>query len=129
MVVNVVLFAAINARMISSQALSSAVPDLADRGAFMSINGSIAQLSGGVAAAVAGLIVVQRPGQPLEHYEVLGYVVSCATILTIGLMYPIHKMVQAKVAKGGPGMGPGGMAPGAGQGPGAGKPAEAPASH
>jgi predicted MFS family arabinose efflux permease len=126
MVVNIILFAAINARMISSQALSSAVPDLADRGAFMSVNASIAQLSGGVAAAVAGMIVVQNPGQPLEHYEILGYVVSCATILTIALMWPINKMVMAKLAKGGPGMGmPGGMAPGAGVG----KPAQAPAAH
>lgn len=127
-VINVVLFAAINARMISSQALSSGVPDLPDRGAFMAVNNSIAQLSGGVAAAVAGIIVVQAPGQPLERYDILGYVVSAATILTVGLMYPIHKMVQAKMAKGGPGMGPGGMPQGA-PGAGAGKPAEAPAGH
>ena len=125
-VVNVILFAAINARMISSQALASAVPDLPDRGAFMAVNGSIAQLAGGVAAAVAGMIVVQNPGQPLERYDVLGYVVCCATLLTIVLMYPIHKMVSAKLAKGGPGMAPGGM-PQAGTG--AGKPAEAPAGH
>lgn len=130
MLINVVLFAAITARMISSQALVSGVPDLADRGAFMSVNNSVAQLSGGVAAAVAGLIVVQRPGQPLEHYEILGWVVSVASILTIALMYPIHKMVMAKLAKGGTGMGPGGMPQaGVGQATGAGKPAEAPAGH
>lgn len=129
-VVNVILFAAINARMISSQALASAVPDMPDRGAFMAVNGSIAQLAGGVAAAVAGMIVVQAPGQPLERYDVLGYVVSCATLLTIALMYPIHKMVAAKMAKGGAGMGmgPAGMAPGA-PGAEATKPAETPAGH
>jgi predicted MFS family arabinose efflux permease len=128
MLINIVLFAAITARMISSQALVSGVPDLADRGAFMSVNNSVAQLSGGVAAAVAGLIVVQRPGQPLEHYEILGWVVSGASILTIALMYPIHKMVMAKLAKGGTGMGPGGMPQGA-PGTGAGKPTEAEAGH
>jgi predicted MFS family arabinose efflux permease len=101
--IHIPLFGAVNARMISSQALVSAVPDLADRGAFMAVNGSIAQLSGGVAAAVAGLIVMQRPGQPLERYDVLGWVVAGAGLLTIALMYPIHKMVSAKLAKAGPG--------------------------
>lgn len=129
-VINMILFAAINARMISSQALVTGVPDLPDRGAFMAVNNSVAQFSGGIAAAVAGLIVVQRPGQPLEHYEVLGWVVSAATVLTVGLMYPIHKMVTAKLAKGGPGTGAGGMPPGAGaQSMVAGKAAEAPAGH
>jgi predicted MFS family arabinose efflux permease len=103
--INILLYGAVNARMISSQALVSAVPDLADRGTFMSVNGSIAQLSGGVAAAVAGLIVMQRPGQPLERYDVLGWVVAGAGLLTIALMYPIHKMVAAKLAEGGPAMG------------------------
>ena len=110
-VLNILLFTAIMARMISSQALASAVPDLADRGAFMAVNNSVAQLAGGVAAALAGIIVIQLPGQPLQRYDVLGYVVSAAILTTIGLMYPIHKMVQAKMAKGGPGMGPG-AAPG-----------------
>ena len=97
--INILLFSAVTARMISSQALVSAVPDLADRGTFTSVNGSIAQLSGGVAAAVAGLIVMQCPGQPLERYDVLGWVVAGAGLLTIALMYPIHKMVTAKLAK------------------------------
>ena len=97
-----VLFGAVTARMISSQALVSAVPDLADRGTFMSVNGSIAQLSGGVAAAVAGLIVMQRPGQPLERYDVIWSVVAGAGLLTIVLMHQVHKMVSAKLAEDGP---------------------------
>lgn len=114
--INIVLFIAITARMIGSQALASGVPDLQDRGAFMAVNNSVAQLSGGVAAFMAGVIVVQPPGagQPLQRYNVLGYVVSAAIAITIGLLYPINKMVQAKLAKGSPGMGPGGMAQGAG---------------
>jgi predicted MFS family arabinose efflux permease len=121
--INIFLFAAINARMIASQALASAVPDLPDRGAFMAVNNSIAQLSGGVAAAVAGLIVIQLPGQPLQRYDILGWVVAGASLLTIGLMYPINKIVMAKAAKGGPGgFGPG--RPGTGEA--AGQPAKVP---
>ncbi len=116
-VINILLFAAITARMISSQALVSGVPDMGDRGAFMAVNNSVAQLSGGVASSLAGLIVVQTSSGKLEHYGILGLVVAVAIAATIALMYPIHKAVQAKAVKG-PGQGPG---PGLGQsrGPGA----------
>lgn len=96
--INIVLFAAIMMRMISSQALASAMPDLQDRGAFMAVNHSVAQFAGGVAATVAGMIVLQTPMGPLRHYDVLGYVVALAMAVAIGLMYPIHKMVMRKSA-------------------------------
>ena len=121
--INAVLFIAITARMISSQALASAVPDMRDRGAFMAVNNSVAQLSGGVAASVAGLIVIQSGNGPLQRYDVLGYVVSAAMLATIALMYPINKMVMAKQARqgaAGPGHAGQGAGPAASQG--AGKP-------
>jgi len=127
--INIVLFAAITMRMVSSQALASAMPDLADRGAFMAVNNSVAQFAGGVAATIAGLIVVQTPNGPLEHYNILGYVVATAMIAAIGLMYPIHKMVMQKAAAQAPNPGMGGGA--GGQGPGqvsGGQPAAAPSS-
>ena len=94
-VLNVVLFMGITGRMISSFALSSALPDMPDRGAFMSINSSLQQLSGGVAAWVAGLIVVQAtPASPLEHYGTLGIVASAASVITIVLMYNVNRLVS-----------------------------------
>lgn len=57
--INSILFVFVAARMISANALTSAVPDLHDRGAFMAISSSVQQISGGIAATVAGLIVVQ----------------------------------------------------------------------
>ena len=65
----------------------------------MAVNNSVAQFAGGVAATIAGMIVVQTPnGGPLEHYDTLGYVVAAAMLAAIGLMYPIHKMVMKKAA-------------------------------
>jgi predicted MFS family arabinose efflux permease len=116
-VINIVLFAAITMRMVSSQALASAMPDLQDRGAFMAVNNSVAQFAGGVAATIAGMIVVQTPnGGPLQRYDILGYVVATAMLAAIGLMYPIHKMVMKKTAA------QGGMPAGMGSGQGAGSP-------
>jgi predicted MFS family arabinose efflux permease len=96
--INAVLFVAITSRMISVSALVSAVPDLPDRGAFMSVNASVQQFAGGLASSVAGLIVVQAPDGHLLHYDVLGYVVVSAMMLTIALMYPINRAVMRKAA-------------------------------
>jgi predicted MFS family arabinose efflux permease len=96
--INVVLFVAVTCRMISASALISAVPDMQDRGAFMSVNSSLQQFSGGVASSLAGLIVVQAPDGRLLRYDLLGYVVMGAMTLVIALMYPIHRAVMRKMA-------------------------------
>src|SRR5262249_30986823 len=95
-VLNSILFVAITCRMISASAIISAVPDMQDRGAFMSLNASMQQFSGGVASSVAGLIVVQAPDGHLLHYPVLGYVVMGVMTLVLLLMYPIHLAVMRK---------------------------------
>jgi len=94
--VNVILFIGITSRIISATALMTAVPNPQDRGAFMSINSSIQQISGGIAAGVAGLIVVQTPSGVLEHFDTLGYVVLVSMIAAAGFMYVVNKMVMAK---------------------------------
>jgi hypothetical protein len=99
---NSLLFIAIMARMISASALTSAIPDLPDRGAFMAVSSSLQQLSGGVASSVAGTIVVQGPDGRLANYDVLGWVVIGAMILTVAMMYPIHRAVKEKIRESSP---------------------------
>lgn len=96
-VLNCFLFAFITARMISANALTSAVPELKDRGAFMAINSSLQQLSGGIASFAAGMIVTQTSSGFLVGYEELGYVVSVAILITIIMMYGVNKIVKGKV--------------------------------
>lgn len=92
-VVSVFMFIGVSSRMVSSAALMSAVPEPASRGAFMSVNSSIQQISGGVASVLAGLIVFQRPDNVLERFDILGYVVVAATVFTMVMMYFIDKML------------------------------------
>ncbi len=96
--VSVVMFMAVSARMVSSQALISAIPEPASRGSFMSVNSSIQQVSGGIAAAVAGWIIVDPSTGPLQHFEVIGYVVVGATLTTMLMMSLIGRGVRAKVS-------------------------------
>ena len=96
--INAVLFSAIMARMIAAGAMTSAVPDPQDRGAFMAVGSSLQQLSGGVASSIAGMIVHQTATGRIERYDTLGWVVIGAIASTIGMMYPIHRMAQARRA-------------------------------
>jgi len=93
--ISVVMFTGVSSRMISSGALVSAIPAQQDRGAFMSINASIQQISGGIASAIAGMIVVQQPNGLLDGYVLLGYVVMGSMIVTIALMYWIDRHVKS----------------------------------
>jgi predicted MFS family arabinose efflux permease len=91
---NAVLFVGITARMVSSSALFSRVPAPADRGAFMGVNSSVAQISGGIATAIAGLIIHQTPSGYLEHYPVLGLVVAISMVICMWLVWEISKKVK-----------------------------------
>lgn len=94
---NVVLFMGIMGRMIPAQALMTAIPVPQDRGAFMSVMSSVQQISGGVASAVAGLIVVQNNATgKLEHYDTLGYVVATTMLICVALMYNIDRLVMRR---------------------------------
>jgi predicted MFS family arabinose efflux permease len=96
-VLNILMMMGVMSRMVPSSALTSAVPTLEDRGAFMSINSSLQQIAGGVAAAVAGIIVTQKDkSSPLEHYNIVGYVIVVITIISLFLMYRVSRLVEAK---------------------------------
>ncbi|AKU94801.1 hypothetical protein AKJ09_01465 [Labilithrix luteola] len=94
-VLNVVMFIGISARMVSSFALTSALPELADRGAFMSVNSSLQQLSGGVAAWFAGVIVHQATTtSPLDGYPQLGWTVCGTMAVTLLLMGNVNRLAS-----------------------------------
>ncbi len=98
--INVLMMMGILGRMIPSSALTSAIPDMEDRGAFMSINASLQQIAGGIAAAFAGMIVVQKTKfSPLEHYDILGYTTVVISVFCIYMLYRIDKMVKKKIAE------------------------------
>jgi predicted MFS family arabinose efflux permease len=95
MLANVLLMVGIMSRMVPAMALTSALPTLKDRGAFMSINSSLQQIAGGIAAAVGGMIVVQKDKtSPIEHYNTLGYVMVGISLVGIFMVYRVNKIVE-----------------------------------
>ncbi|MES2681474.1 MAG: MFS transporter [Bacteroidota bacterium] len=98
--INMVLFMGIMGRVVPATALSSAVPEMSDRGAYMSVNASLQQMAGGFAAIFAGFIVVkQGEDAPLQNFDVLGYVMLGFIFLCIYLMARVDKLVARKQQK------------------------------
>ena len=98
MILNILMMMGIMSRMIPSSALTSAIPEMQDRGAFMSVNSSLQQIAGGVAAAVAGMIVTQQgKGTPLQNYNVVGYVIVVISMMSIFLMWRVNNLTKKKI--------------------------------
>jgi predicted MFS family arabinose efflux permease len=98
MVFNVLMMIGIMSRMVPAGALGTAIPDMADRGAYMSINSSLQQIAGGIAAAFAGLVVVQKTEtSPIEHYDILGYVMVGITCISVYMVYRVSEVVKKKM--------------------------------
>jgi predicted MFS family arabinose efflux permease len=94
---NILMMAAIMSRIVPAMALVSALPKMQDRGAFMSINSSLQQIAGGIAAGVGGLIVVQQTKtSPLQHYNTLGYVIVVIIIANIVQVFRVDKLIKAQ---------------------------------
>ncbi len=97
--INVILFAGLTARMIAASSLITALPAPADRGAFMGINSSLQSISGGFSAFIAGHIVVQEPSGHLLHYPILGFLVMGSLVATIVLFGVVNRLVMKKAAQ------------------------------
>jgi len=96
-VINMLMFMGIMSRMVPSVALNSAIPAMYDRGAYMSINSSLQQMAGGVAAIFAGFIVVQpTKTSPIENFNVLGYIMVGVFIWCLYLVNRVSQMIKKR---------------------------------
>ncbi|MEO7264765.1 MAG: MFS transporter [Ferruginibacter sp.] len=94
---NILMMIGIMSRMVPAIALTSALPQIQDRGAFMSINSSLQQIAGGIAAAIGGMIVVQKTKtSPLLHYDTLGYVIVVIILVNIWMVYRVSKIIKER---------------------------------
>jgi predicted MFS family arabinose efflux permease len=96
LLMNLGFMVGIMSRMVPAVALSSALPEKQDRGAFMGINASLQQIAGGIAAAFGGMVVVQKDKfSPLEHYDTLGYIIVFLSIVSIFLIRRVSKLIKS----------------------------------
>ena len=97
-ITNILMMIGVLSRGTPSSALISAVPEIEDRGAFMSMNSALQQFAGGIAAWTAGLIIYQpTPDSPIEHYPIIGYTTAVFNILSLLLMLQINRYVKNRL--------------------------------
>jgi predicted MFS family arabinose efflux permease len=96
-VISALMFAGVMSRMIPSTALMTAIPKKEDRGAFMSINSSLQQIAGGVAAVIAGWVIFQKQDGKLLHFNILGYICIGIMVVCAFCVYYINKRVLRRI--------------------------------
>ena len=63
----------------------------------MSVNSSLQQIAGGLAAVVGGMIVKQKDNfSPLEHYNTLGYIIVVLTLISIYMVHRVSRMIKGQ---------------------------------
>ena len=81
-----VFFAVSSGRFIPAQAMVTATVEPQNRGSFMSIVSSMQQLSAGLAAYIAGLVVIKQTNGEMLHYNWVGLMSIAAAVITLFLV-------------------------------------------
>lgn len=93
-IVNTLMMVGVMARMVPAMAMTSELPSMQDRGAFMSINSSLQQISGGIASAISGIIVQQKtPLSPLQNFDKVGYFIFFICMFSIFMYWRVYKSI------------------------------------
>jgi len=90
-------FVFISGRMIPGSTMITATVFPQNRGSFMSINSCVQQLGSGMAALIAGLIVIRRPDGQIENYQYVGYLAIVSAFISIYLANQI-KAIDVKTS-------------------------------
>lgn len=94
-----VWFILATSRALMAQAMVSEVVSSEHRGSFMSINGSIQQLGSGVAALLAGAIVVTTSSGKVLNYRYVGYLSILVLILSMIMAQLVFKKIDKRRSK------------------------------
>lgn len=91
-----VFFAVSSGRFIPAQAMVTATVEPQNRGSFMSIVSSMQQLSAGLAAYIAGLVVIKQTNGEMLHYNWVGLMSIAAAVITLFLVRRITAVDGSK---------------------------------
>lgn len=89
LVFTTLLFIFSSARMVAAMSLILSTTTLKNRAGFMSLHSCVQQISAGVAAFVASLIVTQSPVGELLNYSKIGYLAATTSTLVIFIAFNI----------------------------------------
>jgi MFS transporter, DHA1 family, inner membrane transport protein len=95
LVITSIFFIVIGGRVIPATATATSAVEPEQRGSFMAFNASVQQLGSGVAAFIAGAIVVKNDSNGLyEHFNYVGYVAIAINVFSIIIISRINTKVE-----------------------------------
>jgi MFS transporter, DHA1 family, inner membrane transport protein len=83
LVITSILFIIIGGRVIPATATVTSTVEPKQRGSFMAFNSSIQQLGSGIAAFIAGAVVIKNSSGTYEHFNYVGYLAVIINIISI----------------------------------------------
>ncbi|MBL7716704.1 MAG: MFS transporter [Bdellovibrionales bacterium] len=72
-------------RMVPAMAMLTGQVEPSKRGGFLSLNTALQHLGSGLAATVGGYLIMQAPGQAIQHYDRVGVLAVVSTMLAMAL--------------------------------------------
>ena len=89
--VNALFFVCIGGRMVPANTLMTALVPPQLRGGYMSMNSAVQSLALFLSSIIAGMIVIAKENQPIENYNIMGYIAVGFSICAIFLMTQIEE--------------------------------------
>jgi multidrug resistance protein len=83
--ISTLLMICMSGRFVPAMAMMTAAVESRHRGGFMSVNSSVQQFSGGLAAWASGAIIGQGPNHEITHYAVAGLIALACVLVCIAL--------------------------------------------
>ncbi|MFN8672459.1 MAG: MFS transporter [Candidatus Sericytochromatia bacterium] len=94
---NMFFFSSIFMRITPFMAMNTTIPELKDRGTYMSLSSALQQAGGGLGAIASGYIISQKSQtSPLQNMGILGYVITFIFLLCLFLVYKLNEQVKVK---------------------------------
>ncbi len=90
-----VFIAFVGGRLVPAFTMITAAVPAQLRGSFMSVNSSGQALFSALAALLSGMIIVQPPGQPMQHFGLVGWLAVGFTVVGIALSFGLRPAEQA----------------------------------
>lgn len=94
LVVTGVYFIFANARMIPANTMATGAVNATQRGSFMSLRSALVELGAGMAAAAAGLIIVQQSSGKLLNFDYVGYLAVFCSMISLYFAWQVKKVAE-----------------------------------
>jgi predicted MFS family arabinose efflux permease len=90
---NILMFGSIMMRITPFNAMNIAIPNKEDRDSYLSLTSAIQQTGGGVGAILSGYVItLSSPNSPLQHMDILGYILSIIFFICVILVFRVSKL-------------------------------------